>query len=74
MAIQILKDPYNFGFLTMEPKAQELDIEKQLTEHITKFLLERGKGFAEYLVTRENSFKSIYNATIKWKKRPIGCF
>ncbi len=46
MATQILKDPYNFGFLTMEPKMQELDIEKQLIEHITKFLLELGKGFA----------------------------
>jgi predicted nuclease of restriction endonuclease-like (RecB) superfamily len=46
MAAQILKDPYNFGFLTMEPKAQELDVERQLTEHITKFLLELGKGFA----------------------------
>jgi predicted nuclease of restriction endonuclease-like (RecB) superfamily len=46
MASQILKDPYNFGFLTMEPKAQELDIEKQLIAHITKFLLELGKGFA----------------------------
>lgn len=46
MASQILKDPYNFGFLTLEPKAQELDIEKQLTDHITKFLLELGKGFA----------------------------
>jgi len=46
MAAQILKDPYNFGFLTLEPKVQELDIERQLTEHITKFLLELGKGFA----------------------------
>lgn len=46
MASQLLKDPYNFGFLTLEPKAQELDIERQLTEHITKFLLELGKGFA----------------------------
>ena len=46
MAAQILKDPYNFGFLTLENKAQELDIERQLTEHITKFLLELGKGFA----------------------------
>lgn len=46
MANQILKDPYNFGFLAMEAKAQELDIEKQLTAHITKFLLELGKGFA----------------------------
>lgn len=46
MAGQMLKDPYNFGFLTLEPKVQELDIELQLTEHITKFLLELGKGFA----------------------------
>ncbi len=46
MATQILKDPYNFDFLTLEPKTQELEIEKQLTEHITKFLLELGKGFA----------------------------
>lgn len=46
MASQILKDPYNFGFLTLENKVQELDIERQLTKHITKFLLELGKGFA----------------------------
>ena len=46
LAGQILKDPYNFGFLTLEPQAQELDVERQLTEHITKFLLELGKGFA----------------------------
>lgn len=46
LAEQILKDPYNFGFLTLEPKVQELDLERQLTEHITKFLLELGKGFA----------------------------
>lgn len=46
MAGQILKDPYNFGFLTLDNKIQELDIERQLTEHITKFLLELGKGFA----------------------------
>ena len=46
MAGQILKDPYNFGFLTFEPQVQELEIEKQLTDHITKFLLELGKGFA----------------------------
>jgi len=46
MAGQMLKDPYNFGFLMLENKVQELDIERQLTEHITKFLLELGKGFA----------------------------
>jgi predicted nuclease of restriction endonuclease-like (RecB) superfamily len=46
LAEQMLKDPYNFSFLTLEPKVQEKDLEKQLTEHITRFLLELGKGFA----------------------------
>lgn len=46
LAQQILKDPYNFNFLTLEPQVQELELEKQLTDHITKFLLELGKGFA----------------------------
>lgn len=42
MAGQILKDPYNFSFLTLEPQVQALDVERQLTEHITKFLPELG--------------------------------
>ncbi len=46
MARQILKDPYNFDFLTLEPEVRELENEKQLTKHIEKFLLELGKGFA----------------------------
>ena len=46
IAQEILKDPYNFEFLTLEPNVQELEMEKFLTEHITKFLLELGKGFA----------------------------
>jgi len=54
LAQQLLKDPYNFGFLTLEPKVQELELEKQLTEHITKFLLELGKGFA--FIGRQYSF------------------
>ncbi|MGG7036314.1 MAG: YhcG family protein [Flavobacterium sp.] len=46
IANHLLKDPYNFDFLTLESKVHELEIEKQLTENITKFLLELGKGFA----------------------------
>lgn len=46
LAQQLLKDPYNFSFLTLESQVQELDLEKQLTEQITRFLLELGKGFA----------------------------
>jgi len=54
LAQQLLKDPYNFGFLTLEPKVHELELEKQLTDHITKFLLELGKGFA--FIGRQYSF------------------
>lgn len=43
---QTLKDPYVFDFLTMTKPFHERDIERQLIAHITKFLLELGKGFA----------------------------
>ena len=43
---QSLKDPYVFDFLTLQADAVERDIENQLVSHITRFLLELGKGFA----------------------------
>ncbi len=46
LAREILKDPYNFSFLTLEQNVQELELEKQLVKNITHFLLELGKGFA----------------------------
>jgi predicted nuclease of restriction endonuclease-like (RecB) superfamily len=46
LAIETLKDPYTFDFLTLEAHVQELELEKSLTENITKFILELGKGFA----------------------------
>jgi predicted nuclease of restriction endonuclease-like (RecB) superfamily len=46
LAIAILKDPYNFGFLTMGSKIKEVELEQKLIENITHFLLELGKGFA----------------------------
>lgn len=46
LAKEIFKDPYQFDFLTMSPRINEIEIEKQLTEKITEFLLELGKGFA----------------------------
>ncbi|MEL6882359.1 MAG: PDDEXK nuclease domain-containing protein [Cyanobacteria bacterium J06650_10] len=42
----ILKDPYNFGFLTLEKASQERDLERALVSHIREFLLELGVGFA----------------------------
>ncbi len=46
LAQQTLNDPYIFDFLNLTLKAKEKDIENQLVRHITKFLLELGKGFA----------------------------
>jgi predicted nuclease of restriction endonuclease-like (RecB) superfamily len=46
LANQILKDPYNFDFLTMTKDFKERELENALLENITKFLLELGAGFA----------------------------
>lgn len=46
LAHEILKNPYNFDFLMIADDAHEREIERELTKHITKFLLELGKGFA----------------------------
>ena len=46
MARGILKDPYLFDFIgTGEPR-REAEVERLLTTHIEKFLLELGQGFA----------------------------
>jgi predicted nuclease of restriction endonuclease-like (RecB) superfamily len=46
LAEQTLKDPYNFDFLTLRTDARERDLEQGLLDHIRKFLLELGVGFA----------------------------
>jgi predicted nuclease of restriction endonuclease-like (RecB) superfamily len=46
LAQQLLKDPYNFDFLSLGKEALERDLEKSLIEHIRDFLLELGVGFA----------------------------
>ncbi|MDF3834086.1 PDDEXK nuclease domain-containing protein [Cupriavidus basilensis] len=46
LARDALKDPYIFDFLGLAEDAQERDIERALTQHITRFLLELGAGFA----------------------------
>ncbi len=45
-AHEMLKNPYNFDFLTISTKAHEREIEKALTTHIRNFLLELGTGFS----------------------------
>jgi predicted nuclease of restriction endonuclease-like (RecB) superfamily len=46
LAQETLKNPYIFDFLTMSTDVHELELERQLTENIIKFLLELGNGFA----------------------------
>lgn len=46
MAQQLLKDPYNFDFLTLGDEAHERDLERGLLAHVRQFLLEMGAGFA----------------------------
>lgn len=46
LARQAVKDPYLFDFLELGNSAQEREIEQNLTNQITSFLLELGKGFA----------------------------
>lgn len=46
LARDVLKDPYIFDCLGLTESAQERDIERALTQHITRFLLELGTGFA----------------------------
>lgn len=46
MASQVFKDPYVFDFLGTADPRREREVEQALVDHIQKFLLEMGKGFA----------------------------
>jgi len=46
LAQQVVKDPYNFEFLTLAEEARERELERALIDHLRDFLLELGIGFA----------------------------
>jgi predicted nuclease of restriction endonuclease-like (RecB) superfamily len=46
LAAQVFKDPYLFDFLGTTDRRREREIEQALVEHIQRFLLELGTGFA----------------------------
>ncbi|MCP5363419.1 MAG: DUF1016 domain-containing protein [Rickettsiaceae bacterium] len=46
LAKEIIKDPYNLEFLDIQGKFHERELEEKLIDHIRKFLLELGQGFA----------------------------
>jgi predicted nuclease of restriction endonuclease-like (RecB) superfamily len=58
LARETLKNPYVFDFLGIEEEVQERYLEKALMQHIKKFTLELGRGFAyvgnQYNLTVDN--------------------
>ena len=46
LAKQLLRDTYNFDFLTLTERHSERELEAGLTDHLAKFLMELGAGFA----------------------------
>jgi predicted nuclease of restriction endonuclease-like (RecB) superfamily len=46
LANELLKDPYNFEFLTLAEDAEERALQEGLLQHIRHFLIELGAGFA----------------------------
>ncbi len=46
LAAQVFKDPYLFDFLGTDDSRRERDLEQGLMDHIQKFMLEMGVGFA----------------------------
>jgi predicted nuclease of restriction endonuclease-like (RecB) superfamily len=46
LAQQIIKDPYNFEFLSLGVEMPERELERGLLEHLRLLILELGKGFA----------------------------
>lgn len=46
LALQTLKDPYLFDFISLKGKIKELEIEQAMIDKIKNVLIELGKGFA----------------------------
>lgn len=54
LVAQSLKDPYIFDFLTLEEPFHERELETGLLQHLERFLIELGRGFA--FVGRQHHF------------------
>lgn len=58
LAIQTMKDPYLFDFISLKGKVKELEIEQAMINRIRDVLIELGKGFAfvgnQYKLTVSN--------------------
>ncbi|THU40239.1 DUF1016 domain-containing protein [Niastella caeni] len=59
VATVTMKNPYIFDFPDIETPIHEHDLERALTKHIQRFLLELGKGFA-YVGNQIREFKRLW--------------
>lgn len=57
LANYLLKDSYIFDVVGAKELVAERDIEKQLVEHVTKYLLEMGNSFT--FVTKQKHFQIV---------------
>lgn len=48
LATELLKNPYNIGFLNLTEEANERDLENAILANLKKFLMEMGVGFSFY--------------------------
>lgn len=53
LAQQTLKNPYVLDFLSIGEEIKERELEKALIQHLKKFMMELGKGFA-YVGNQKN--------------------
>jgi len=75
LANQTLKDPYCFDFLSLTENYKERELEKGLTDHIQKFLIELGKGFA--FVGKQYELKvedKVYYLDLLFYHIELNCF
>ena len=70
MAEQILKDPYNFDFLTVTATAREREIERGLLTHLRDLLLETGPRL---LLRRESGARDRGRADLLHRSPVLPC-
>ncbi len=73
LAQQATRDPYLFDFLGTTDGWHEREVEQKLVEHVGKFLLELGQGFAFIgLLLCRNKNEVVAEYALRGYKAPIG--
>jgi len=75
LAIESIKNPYNFDFLDIRTEHDEKELEDALVQNMTSFLLELGSGFA--FVGRQyklNIEENIYKIDLLFYHTKLHCY